>query len=215
MAKWVLTKNLVPHRLQSFACWPMGDSVFGLWITQIAQARSTRITLVHTPIRIQHFPWPSWHFSNSSIVMHGLKGGCEANGKGGCTPNDKGTIEFRRSAQAHGTGPFVAWPRECDTCERMGWSTYPGSHLNRWRCCGQRTKEAKKAFKQHVQARKLEAKRMQTEPPGVSKLDPKPAFLMVSLSFDSQVEGACDGVARHQDARDAPRRAKPTLTRCV
>ena len=35
-----------------------------------------------------------------------------------------------------GSGPFVPYPRLCDTCSRMGWSSWPSSVVNGWRCCG-------------------------------------------------------------------------------
>jgi len=124
MARWSAAHGgRVPHLLQSFSCWPMGDSVFGLWLNLISRARHTPLTLVHTPLRKQHFPWPSWAFSNASIVMHGLKG--------------IGNVAFRDFARRKSAGPFVPTERACGPCKQMGWSSWPGdSVVNGWRCCG-------------------------------------------------------------------------------
>ena len=60
-------------------------------------------------------------FSNRSIVLHGLKG-----------PNNP----FWDFAQKRSSGPLIPYPRTCDSCARMGWSTWPGSVVNEWTCCG-------------------------------------------------------------------------------
>ena len=73
---------------------------------------------------VQHFPWPSWSFDNRSIVLHGLKG-----------PG-----AFWAHASRASSGPFEPINRTCGTCAEMGWSTWPGSVVNGWRCCGERVR---------------------------------------------------------------------------
>ena len=41
---------------------------------------------------------------------------------------------------ARSSGPFVPFQRECDSCERMGWSTWPPAPVRNWTCCGERVK---------------------------------------------------------------------------
>ena len=48
---------------------------------------------------------------------------------------------FRQFAIMRGSGPFVPAARECGPCEEMGWVTWPGSPLGRWRCCGRRVQQ--------------------------------------------------------------------------
>jgi hypothetical protein len=111
----------IPPALAGFSCFPMGDSVFGFWLSAISRERRVELTLVNSPLGVQHFAWGSWQFSNRSIVLHGLKG-----------PNNP----FWDFAMRRGSGPFVPYPRVCDTCARMGWSSWPESVVNGWRCCG-------------------------------------------------------------------------------
>jgi hypothetical protein len=106
------------------SCWPTTDSIFGYWTTAVALARSTPVTLVNSPQHVQHFPWPSWKFSNASVVMHGVRS----------AKNER----FRAHASAYGSGPFVPYERTCGGCEEMGWVTWPNSPLGAWRCCGKR-----------------------------------------------------------------------------
>ena len=111
-------------RKSSFACWPVVDSILGHWVTEAGQKLGDPVTLVNTPLMKQHHPWPSavrGRFSNSSIILHGLK-----------KPQHE---RFRDLAISRGSGPFEPYVRECGTCKGMGWSTYP-SPLNSWRCCG-------------------------------------------------------------------------------
>ena len=113
-------------RKSSFACWPVVDSILGHWVAHAAEQLAEPVTLVNTPLMKQHHPWPSavrGRFSNSSIILHGLK-----------KPQHE---RFRDLAIARGSGPFEPYVRECDTCRAMGWSTWP-SPLNEWRCCGSR-----------------------------------------------------------------------------
>ena len=114
----------VPKPLMGFACFPMGDSVFSYWIYQIARARGLRPTLVNSPLGGQQFPWASWRFGNRSIVLHGLKG-----------PNNP----FWAYVQTNGQAPFLPIARTCGTCRSLGWSTWPGSIVHDWRCCGVRS----------------------------------------------------------------------------
>lgn len=114
-------QSAIPPALAGFSCFPMGDSVFGFWLSAISRERGVNLTLVNSPLGIQHFAWGSWQFSNRSIVLHGLKG---ANNP------------FWDFAMKKGSGAFVPYPRVCDTCKRMGWSSWSGSVVNGWRCCG-------------------------------------------------------------------------------
>ena len=111
-------------RKSSFACWPVVDSILGHWVTHTGMRLDEPVTLVNTPLMKQHHPWPSavrGRFSNSSIILHGLK-----------KPAHE---RFRDLAIERGSGPFEPFVRECGTCKEMGWSTWP-SPLNSWRCCG-------------------------------------------------------------------------------
>ena len=47
---------------------------------------------------------------------------------------------FWNFARQRGSGQFEAPKRTCGTCARMGWVTWPGSHLQHWRCCGERVR---------------------------------------------------------------------------
>lgn len=114
-------------RKSSFACWPVVDSILGYWVTRVGLSLVEPVTLVNTPLMKQHHPWPSavkGKFSNASIILHGLK---------------KPVHErYHALAIERGTGPFEPYVRECDTCRAMGWSTWPGSPMQQWRCCGSR-----------------------------------------------------------------------------
>ena len=75
---------------------------------------------------VQHHPWPALvhgAFSNSSIVLHGLK-------------REKNQKKFRAVAERRGLGPLVPFKRVCGTCAGLGWSTWPGSRVGGWTCCG-------------------------------------------------------------------------------
>ena len=77
---------------------------------------------------VQHHAWPAavhGAFSNSSIVLHGLK-------------RERNQKKFRAVAEARGLGPLVPFNRVCGGCDALGWSTWPGSVLvrRRWTCCG-------------------------------------------------------------------------------
>lgn len=106
-----------------FACpGPVGDSVLGYWVASIALRRRRNVTLVNTPFMAQHIPWPSWHFSNRSIVLHGLR--------------TEKHLAFRYAAKQAGAGRFEPVERRCGTCASMGWTTWPGTPMRHWRCCG-------------------------------------------------------------------------------
>jgi hypothetical protein len=114
----------VPYKLMDKACFPMGDSVLGLWVLGAAAAARRSVTLVNTPIGLQHHPWVTYTrgaFGNSSIVLHPLK---NAN-------HSAWGFAARRSA-----GRFVPVRRRCGPCREMRWSSYAGSPVNDWRCCG-------------------------------------------------------------------------------
>ena len=106
-------------------CYPAADSVLGYWISAVAIATRTAVTLVNTPFMKQHHPWPSpQSLSNASIVLHGLKG-----------PRQE---HYRQEAMQRSSGPFEPTQRVCGDCHRMGWCRWksgPCMALN-WRCCG-------------------------------------------------------------------------------
>ena len=84
------------------------------------------MTLVHTPVGVQHYPWPvysdSKSYSNRSIVAHGAK---------------RPTSRMWAIAERRMSGAFVPFNRTCGTCAaEMGWSSYPGSVFADWQCCG-------------------------------------------------------------------------------
>ena len=127
----------VPTRMRSSACYPMSDSVLGYWVSAVARAQRQPLTLVDSPINVQHHPWPTYTtgvFSNRSIVLHNLK-----------DPNSS-VWEFaaRRSA-----GPFEPIKkRVCRSCTAMGWATWPrrdrpeDDAASSWRCCGHPAKKS-------------------------------------------------------------------------
>jgi hypothetical protein len=140
-------------RKSSFACWPVVDSILGYWVTRIGLTLNESVTLVNTPLMKQHHPWPSavrGRFSNSSIILHGLK-----------KPQHE---RFRELAIARGSGPFVPYTRECGTCESMGWSTWPSSPMGRWQCCGSKVepRQLKRACRGRM-CPKTAPKRSQTD----------------------------------------------------
>ena len=66
-----------PKETDRRSCWPNSDAALGLFVVKAALSRRRPITLVNTPIGVQHFPWPVYSeehgFSNRSIVFHGAK----------------------------------------------------------------------------------------------------------------------------------------------
>ncbi len=122
-------------RKSHYACWPVVDSILGFWIYRVAVERGVRVRLVNTPFMVQHHPWPTrTHgvFSNSSLVVHGLK---KSNHE-----------DFRTLAIARGSGPFEPVHRTCGLCGGdMGWVTYAPSPLHNWTCCGARSPRARAA----------------------------------------------------------------------
>ena len=114
-------------RKSNFGCWPVADSIFGLWITQISETLNIGIELVNSPFMVQHHPWPATvhgAFSNSSIVLHGLK-------------KEKNQRKFREVVMQRGMGAFVPFRRHCGNCASLGWSTWGASvHSRLWTCCG-------------------------------------------------------------------------------
>ena len=123
-----------------YPCWPVGDSIVGLWVTQLALRQALPLELVNMPFFRQHMPWPRWlpvkgglMFGNDSIVIHGLKG-----------PKHTSILTQAISASS---GAFVPFDRECDTCGAMHWSTYSMWNnqsittmaMRGWTCCGIRS----------------------------------------------------------------------------
>ena len=127
MAQWSSANGgKVPYRLHQMACFPMGDSVVGYWISEAVRAHAVRLTLVNTPMMVQHHPWITYSrgaFGNSSIVLHPIK-----------NANDTRLWGFaaRRSA-----GPFQPTRRRCRSCSEMGWSTWASREASEWQCCGE------------------------------------------------------------------------------
>ena len=113
-------------RKSNMACWPVSDATLGYWISRIASARNLSLTLVNSPFMVQHHPWPAvvhGAFSNSSIVLHGLK-------------KERNQRKFYDLALRRGMGPFAPFRRKCGNCAALGWSSWPGSQANQWQCCG-------------------------------------------------------------------------------
>ena len=113
-------------RKSNMACWPVSDATLGYWISRIASARNLTLTLVNSPFMVQHHPWPAvvhGAFSNSSIVLHGLK-------------KERNQRKFYDLALRRGMGPFVPFRRKCGNCAALGWSSWPGSPVSQWQCCG-------------------------------------------------------------------------------
>ena len=58
-------------------CWPNSDAALGLFVARSAIRRDAPLTLVNSPLGVQHYPWPVYSptrgFSNRSIVFHGAK----------------------------------------------------------------------------------------------------------------------------------------------
>lgn len=140
--EWLTNLSATPTarvRMFGYPCWPVGDSVVGLWVTQVALRRALPLELVNSPFLHQHFPWPRWRpkagvlaFGNGSIVLHGLKG-----------RSHNRTLSYAIQASA---GPFEPFVRSCDSCGSMGWSTYANwssssssaRAMREWTCCGRR-----------------------------------------------------------------------------
>lgn len=112
-------------RRSVFACWPAGDAALGLWVVASAAAAGRHVRLVHTPMMLQHHPWPSFAhgaFTNSSIVLHGLK-------------QKKVVASQVEWAERRSAGAFERLVRVCASCKAMGFSSWPGSVINHWTCC--------------------------------------------------------------------------------
>ena len=157
---WVYELERTPLALRHFAsvkrgktiaelakrrCWPNSDSTLGLFVARAALRHDVRVTMVNTPLGIQHFPWPVYSaergFSNRSIVFHGAK---------------KPTSRAWGVAEARGSGEFIPLNRTCDACAEMGWATFEPSAFLKWRCCGHRAlkvlRRAERAKKNAVAA---------------------------------------------------------------
>ena len=133
----------------SFACWPLQDSMLGYWISKISLERGTHIHLANSPFMVQHHPWPSdghGAFSNASVMVHGFK-----------RPGAN-RLKLLAFARQQGSGPFIPYKRTCGDCASMGWSTWPGSHIHRWTCCGDQAPKAEQSPAQQ-KGRRRRAKR--------------------------------------------------------
>ena len=83
----------------------------------------TPLTLVNTPLGVQHYPWPVYSaqrgFSNKSIVFHGAK---------------RNTSRAWAYATSHASGPFIPLNRTCGRCREMGWVSAPARLLRAVAC---------------------------------------------------------------------------------
>lgn len=115
------------RRRASKSCWPAGDVTLGWWITQLAMRRKLALWLVNAPIFEQHHPWPAvTHHppTNRCVLVHKMP---------------IKAPQLWEAVQARTRGPFEPARRVCGTCaEEMGWVTWPGSPVGRWRCCGRK-----------------------------------------------------------------------------
>ena len=107
-------------------CWPNSDSSLGLFVARATIRAGVNVTMVNTPLGVQHFPMPVYSaarsYSNRSIVAHGAK-----------RPLSRmwGIAESRMS------GAFIPYNRTCGACaDAMGWVTYEPSAFASWQCCG-------------------------------------------------------------------------------
>jgi len=106
---------------------------------------------VHTPVGVQHYPWPvysdSKSYSNRSIVVRvRVRFRVRGRGRGSPNPNPipnqahgakRPTSRMWAIAERRMSGAFVPFHRTCGTCAaEMGWSSYPGSVFADWQCCG-------------------------------------------------------------------------------
>ena len=190
------------EKLWGFSCWPVGDSVLGFWVASVALKRQTSVTLVNSPFMGQHLPWPSWHFGNTSIVLHGLR-------------TEKQNA-FREEAIRKGSGAFEPYRRTCGSCQDMGWSTWPDSPLNRWRCCGKRLEPGRRVRacvgKQcpRVDKQTLLAVANAKNPPGGLNLggilSPAGRFAAVRLDASSETVAALSSTV---STSDIPRAVEP------
>ena len=125
-----------PKELAGRRCWPNSDAALGLYVVKAALSRRRPITLVNTPISVQHFPWPVYSkergFSNHSIVFH-LHG------------RKRSLSPAWRRVPPRASGPFIAYNRTCGACDAMGWVSLPTSELAAWRCCGSAMKGSARA----------------------------------------------------------------------
>ena len=112
-------------------CWPNSDAALGLFVARAALTRKAPLTLVNSPLGVQHYPWPVYSatrgFSNKSIVFHGAK------------RNNSRAWPF---AIRMSSGPFIPLNRTCGVCADMGWVSDPTSSLGQWRCCGRKVSTA-------------------------------------------------------------------------
>ena len=72
-----------------------------LWVATASAEVRRPVTLVSTPMFVQHHPWPqhSRPLTNASIVLHGLK--------------SKRSETYREQAIAQASGPFEPLQRRC------------------------------------------------------------------------------------------------------
>jgi hypothetical protein len=135
-SQWLSNLTQTPTaslRLFGYPCWPVGDSIVGLWVSKVALKHALPLELVNTPLMRQHSPWPRWRkdrtvaFGNYSIVLHGLKG-----------PSHAGILNASILASA---GAFEPIERVCGGCGKMAWSSYVSNSssalsIRSWTCCG-------------------------------------------------------------------------------
>ena len=126
---------LANRYLPGIPCYPAGDSIFGFWLSAVALEARINVTLIDTPAHHQQHPFLSWRlFTNRSLVMHGFK--------------NQRSDKFRAHAAQVGKRRFEPFARECDTCQQMGWVTWPKSTpMAAWRCCGARRRLGGRRYK--------------------------------------------------------------------
>ena len=127
LVRWARRRKRIPYRIRDVGCWPFGDSTFGHWVGLLAYRGFLNVTLVNTPLWLSHHPYASSRAvdrADGLLVLHGLK--------------DNDTSPYYLKAKAASGRPYQLAPRQCDTCSRLGWVTWPGSPMKEWRCCGER-----------------------------------------------------------------------------
>lgn len=114
------------RHLAGIPCWPTGDAILGYWIAKAVAGAAAQMTLIDTPAHRQHHPYlVRKNLSNKTIVVHGFK-------------NARNDV-FRERVASEGARTFQPMVRECDSCARMAWVTWPRhTPAMHWRCCGHR-----------------------------------------------------------------------------
>lgn len=116
------------RRRASKSCWPGGDVTLGWWVASIALCRRLNVTLVNSPMGVQHHIWPSSSrpADNRTVVVHKVPH----------RRHKRTGVDMWAEVASRTSGGFEPSPRRCGLCGEVGWVSWPDSPLARWRCCG-------------------------------------------------------------------------------